>query len=95
MTEPEKKRTWNSNANAAVITVGLPAVSGVGRPGWQGRGVGRLLLDKLTRYLHGRGTAEIVGECLPENRAMAALARHAGYEVSTGRDAVTMRLSLR
>lgn len=63
--------------------------------GWQGKSLGRLLLDKLTRYLRGRGTAEIVGECLPENRAMAALARHAGFEVSTGPDAVTLRLSLR
>lgn len=31
--------------------------------GWQGRGLGRLLLDKLVSYLRGRGTAEIVGEC--------------------------------
>ncbi len=63
--------------------------------GWQGKGLGRLLLDKLTRYLRGRGTAEIVGECLPENRAMAGLARQAGFEVSIGRDVVTLRLSLR
>ncbi len=63
--------------------------------GWQGKGLGRLLLDKLTRYLRGRGTAEIVGECLPENRAMAGLARQAGFAVSIGRDVVTLRLWLR
>ena len=63
--------------------------------GWQGKGLGRLLLAKLALYLRGRDTAEIVGECLPENRAMAGLARQAGFEISTGRDAVTLRLSLR
>ena len=62
--------------------------------GWQGKGLGRRLMDKLMRYLRERGTAEIIGECLPENRAMTALARQAGFEISTGRDVVTMRLSL-
>ncbi len=63
--------------------------------GWQGKGLGRRLLDKLMGYLRERGTAEIIGECLPENRAMTALARQTGFNISTGRDVVTMRLSLR
>ena len=63
--------------------------------GWQGQGLGLLLLNKLAYYLRECGTAEIVGECLPENHAMAGLARQAGFEVSTGRDVVTLRLSLR
>ncbi|MGH8761100.1 MAG: GNAT family N-acetyltransferase, partial [Burkholderiales bacterium] len=65
--------------------------------GWQGKGLGRLLLDKLTRYLRERGTAEVVGECLLENTAMASLARHAGFEVSTGpsQDTMALRLPLR
>ncbi|RYF39386.1 MAG: GNAT family N-acetyltransferase, partial [Comamonadaceae bacterium] len=48
---------------------------------WQGKGLGLLLMDKLVRYLRGRGTREIAGQCLSENTAMAALARRAGFEV--------------
>jgi acetyltransferase len=63
---------------------------------WQGRGLGRLLLDKLLRYLRTRGTAEVVGECLPENLSVASLARHVGFSVTTGSspDILIMRLVL-
>ena len=65
--------------------------------GWQGKGLGRLLLDKLTAYLRERGTAEVVGQYLPENAGMAALARQARFKLSAGpsQDAITMRLLLR
>lgn len=65
--------------------------------GWQGKGLGRLLLDKLTAYLRERGTAEVVGQCLLENTGMAALARQAGFEVSAepSQDTMMMRLPLR
>lgn len=49
--------------------------------GWQNRGLGRLLLERMLRYLRGRGTAEAVGQCLRENTGMVSLARHAGFEV--------------
>ncbi len=64
---------------------------------WQGLGLGRQLMDKLIRYLRERGTAEVVGQCLPENAGMAALARQAGFEVAVdaSRSTVSMRLSLR
>ena len=64
---------------------------------WQGSGLGRLLMDKLIRYLRARGTAEVVGQCLPENTAMAALARRLGFGVSaaSAEDTVAMRLPLR
>ncbi|MDP1740286.1 bifunctional acetate--CoA ligase family protein/GNAT family N-acetyltransferase [Polaromonas sp.] len=64
---------------------------------WQGKGLGRLLLDKLTGYLRERGTVEVVGQCLPENAGMAALARRAGFTVSAGPmpDVITMQLLLR
>lgn len=61
---------------------------------WQGKGLGRFLLAKLLRFLRERGTAEVVGQCLPENGGMAVLARHAGFEVELGEDTVTMRLVL-
>ncbi len=63
---------------------------------WQGRGLGRLLLDKLLRYLRAHGTAEVVGECLPENLSVATLARNAGFAVTPGSspDVWSLRLVL-
>jgi acetyltransferase len=60
---------------------------------WQHRGLGRRLLDKLLAYLRARGTAEVVGQCLEENKVMIALAREAGFEVSAAPEG-TMRLRL-
>jgi acetyltransferase len=62
---------------------------------WQGKGLGRLLMDKLVRYLRERGTAEIVGQCLPENIGMATLARHAGFDVRSDFDQDTMLMRMR
>ena len=62
---------------------------------WQHRGLGRRLLDKLVASLRTRGTSELVGQCLEENVAMAALARHAGFEVRPIPDGlVSLRLAL-
>jgi acetyltransferase len=61
---------------------------------WQGKGLGRLLLAKLLRYLRERGTGEVVGECLPENSGMASLARHAGFAIRANGDTVSLRLPL-
>ncbi len=63
---------------------------------WQGRGLGRLLLDKLLRYLRARGTVEVVGQCLPENLNVASLARHVGFSVTPGNSPgiLSMRLVL-
>jgi acetyltransferase len=64
--------------------------------GWQGKGLGRALMDKLIRYLRERGTWEVEGQCLQENAAMAALAGRMGFEVKGGADGImTMRLVLR
>ncbi|QDL37330.1 bifunctional acetate--CoA ligase family protein/GNAT family N-acetyltransferase [Rhodoferax sediminis] len=64
---------------------------------WQGKGLGRQLLDKLIRYLRERGTAEVVGQCLVENLGMAALARQCGFQVSIepSRDTMALHLQLR
>lgn len=62
--------------------------------GWQGRGLGRLLLARLVEHLRERGTRELVGECLAENTAMAGLARASGWTVRPVRGVVEMRLAL-
>lgn len=64
--------------------------------GWQRRGLGRALLGRMLAYLRGRGTAEAVGQCLQENKGMAALARAFGFEIRPLPDGtMEMRLLLR
>ncbi len=65
--------------------------------GWQGKGLGRVLMDKLIGYLRGHGTVEVEGQCLLENKGMAALAREAGFDVEPGpdHDIMVMRMTLR
>jgi acetyltransferase len=63
---------------------------------WQNRGLGRLLLERMVRYLRARGTGEVVGVCLQENSGMVSLARHAGFEIATAdEDTIRMTLALR
>ncbi|MRD47904.1 GNAT family N-acetyltransferase [Caenimonas koreensis DSM 17982] len=59
---------------------------------WQKRGLGSVLMDKLLRYLERRGTAEVLGQCLKDNRGMAALATQKGFSVrATDDNLVHMR----
>ena len=64
------------------------------RQGWQGRGLGRVLMDKLLRYLRERGVAQLAGECLVANDAMVALARGMGFDVRHLHDEEVMSLKL-
>ena len=63
---------------------------------WQGKGLGRLLLDKLIAYQRSRGTQALVGQCLEQNEGMAALARRCGFEVDVvpSADTLSLRLTL-
>jgi acetyltransferase len=54
----------------------------------KGRGLGRLLLEKMIRYCRDRGMEEIVGQVLPDNRPMLELARSLGFERLPGRGPV-------
>jgi len=61
----------------------------------KGRGLGHLLLDKMIRYLRGRGTGRVVGFVLHENLAMRDLAVSNGFVVDrAGSDADAFRLVL-
>ncbi|MDH3910783.1 MAG: bifunctional acetate--CoA ligase family protein/GNAT family N-acetyltransferase, partial [Rhodospirillales bacterium] len=48
----------------------------------QGRGIGRLLMDRILAYAQSRGTGEVWGNVLAENDAMLTLARELGFKVA-------------
>ena len=60
----------------------------------KGQGLGRALMEKIIRYLRQRGTREVVGTVLPENRAMLELVRRMGFRSHRLGDAVEVRLPL-
>lgn len=62
----------------------------------KGKGLGRVLLDKMVRYCRSRGTRELVGDVLQINTQMLALAKAAGCEItrSAEQGAVKIRLAL-
>jgi acetyltransferase len=51
-------------------------------PDHQARGLGLLLMNKLLTYLRQRGTGELTGLCLLDNRPMLSLARRLGFSVT-------------
>jgi acetyltransferase len=51
------------------------------RTDWKGRGLGHLLMVRLTRLARQRGIDELVGEVLPENAAMLQLCREFGFTI--------------
>ena len=63
----------------------------------KGKGLGRILMERLIDYCKSRGTGEIVGEALSRNLAMIDLVRQLGFEVRRRMedDTVLMRLKLR
>lgn len=61
----------------------------------KGKGLGRILMEKIIRYCRDRGTEALVGEVLEYNEPMLALARQFGFEVESGEFGVdTVRLRL-
>jgi acetyltransferase len=66
------------------------------RSDMKGLGLGTALLDKLIRYCRNRGTRELAGEVLAENRPMLDLAAHLGFirEATSDFSVVAVRLPL-
>jgi acetyltransferase len=60
------------------------------------QGLGSALLGKMIRYCRDKGTEELVGQALPDNRAVLALAarHHFTRQRLPGDDVVELRLSL-
>ncbi|SDF60508.1 acetyltransferase [Limimonas halophila] len=46
----------------------------------KGRGLGRMLMDRIIAYARERGTGEIVGDVLTENRRMLQICEDLGFE---------------
>lgn len=66
------------------------------RSDMKGRGLGSLLLAKLIAYCRSRGTRELVGEALPDNARVLALARRYAFTATPSADgsSVMLRASL-
>jgi acetyltransferase len=47
---------------------------------WQGRGLGRLMMERLVAVARSRGLKEMVGWVLPENRAMLRMMASLGFD---------------
>ena len=60
----------------------------------KGKGLGRILLDKMIRYCRSRGTEVLMGEVLRANTRMVTLAKTLGFEIRPMRDGETMALWL-
>jgi acetyltransferase len=63
---------------------------------WQGRGIGRRLMEKLIAVARGRGLKRIYGDVLATNRGMLELTARLGFERGRHPDDATLtRVSLR
>ncbi|PTB22764.1 GNAT family N-acetyltransferase [Trinickia symbiotica] len=56
------------------------------RSDMKGKGLGRLLMERIIEYVRARGTRFITGEILRENAPMLALARARGFEMHASED---------
>jgi acetyltransferase len=62
----------------------------------KGEGLGVALMQKMIDYCRARGTMEMVGNVLPDNRPMLQLAEHLGFEIrfNTEEEVMDLRLVL-
>ena len=65
------------------------------RSALKGQGLGRLLMQSLISYCRRRGIGELRGEALDGNLRMQRLAKHLGFQLTTGADRGTVDLRLR
>ena len=57
---------------------------------WQGRGIGRRLMEKLISVARVRGLSRMYGEVLATNRGMLALSRKLGFTLGRSPDDATV-----
>jgi acetyltransferase len=58
---------------------------------WQGKGLGRRMLERLIEVARSRGLEEMVGHVLAVNQSMLALCGKLGFEVSDHPDDGTLK----
>jgi acetyltransferase len=61
----------------------------------KGQGLGRILMEKLIRYCRSRGTQELIGEALPNNKRVLNMATALGFSLSRTPHDETMLMKLR
>jgi acetyltransferase len=68
----------------------------IARSDLKGQGLGRKLMQKMIDYCRARGTPEIIGQILPDNRPMIGLARALGFsaEHDSEENVTVVRLKL-
>lgn len=54
----------------------------------KGQGLGRLLMDKMIHYYRSQGIQRLIGQTLPQNKAMMELAERTGFMHKTQSDNV-------
>lgn len=84
-------RAWRDSDNIRA------EFSVVVRDDLRGEGLGRTLLEKMIGYCRERGTLEIVGSVLPDNKPMLKLAERLGFKsrFDEANDVMELRLLLR
>ncbi|SFN23828.1 bifunctional acetate--CoA ligase family protein/GNAT family N-acetyltransferase [Marinobacter pelagius] len=60
----------------------------------KGEGLGVALMQKMIDYCRARGTVEMIGNVLPDNRPMLQLAEHLGFEIKYNTEEEVMDLRL-
>ena len=60
----------------------------------KGEGLGIRLMQKMINYCRARGTIEMVGDVLPDNRPMGQLAEHLGFTIRYNHEEDVMELRL-
>jgi acetyltransferase len=61
----------------------------------KGQGLGRILMQKLIGYCRSRGTQELVGEALPNNKRVLNMSTALGFQLSRAPHDETMLMRLR
>lgn len=64
------------------------------RSDMKGKGLGKMLMQRIVAYARSRGTRWIVGDILRENASMIALAKACGFETGPGDDPSVMAVRL-
>ncbi|RDV00838.1 GNAT family N-acetyltransferase [Trinickia dinghuensis] len=65
------------------------------RSDMKGKGLGRMLMERIVAYVRTRGTGCIVGEVLRENRPMLGLAKAVGFATSSTADPAVVEVLMR